>query len=270
MHNFLLWLLAKREGPCEIAFLSFFHILYLAIILSLTALLVVYLKKHPEKRNTALRHLSLTLIVLYVSDFFLQPFVSSDFTMNIDKLPFHICTLMCPVSAFAQFNPKFAKFKEPIALLAMAGSLMYLVYPGNAIGEISPFCYKILQTFIYHGVLFAWGVNTFLSEEFIPNIRNCYKALIGICMIAVWATIGNLSYNTSYLGNDDSHHYDWFFLTSSSFPFVPPYLMPLAVIAAVFGTVMCLYGFYYLYVHILNKKRAKATANAEEKTEATV
>lgn len=273
MHNFLIWLLAKREGPCEIAFLSFFHILYLAIILALTAVLVVYLKRHPEKRATALRHLSLTLIALYVSDIFLQPFVSSDFTMNIDKLPFHICTLMCPVSAFAQFNPKFAKFKEPIALLSIAGSLMYLVYPGNAIGDISPFCYKILQTFIYHGVLFAWGVNTLVSEEFVPSIRNWYKSLIGLSMVAAWATIGNFAYNTSYLGTDGLHHYDWFFLTGSSFSFIlPPYLMPFAVIAAVFGTIMCIYGLYYLYMHVQSKKNTRAAekTEAEEKTEVTV
>ena len=258
MHNFLIWLLAKREGPCEIAFLSFFHILYLAIILALTAVLVVYLKRHPEKRTTALRHLSLTLIALYVSDIFLQPFVSSDFTMNIDKLPFHICTLMCPVSAFAQFNPKFAKFKEPIALLAIAGSLMYLVYPGNAIGEISPFCYKILQTFVYHGVTMAWGYVSLSTGAIKLNIKKCYHALIVICLIALWAAFGNAAYSS------ETVHYDWFFITGSTFPFIPAALMPLCAISAVFAVVMGVYGLYYLVMHFVDKKASKSATEEKE------
>lgn len=271
MHNFLKWLLASREGPLEISFLSFFHILFLVIIVGLTIALAFYLNKHKEKMKPTLRFMVYALVALYVSDIFLQPFISDDFTMNIDKLPFHICTIMCPVVAFTEFNSKFDKFREPVAFLSIVAPLMYIVYPGNAIGDISPFCYKIIQTFVYHGLLFSWGFNTLASGQFVPNIRNCYKSLIGICLIAAWATIGNLSYNTSYLGNDpDAHHYDWFFLTGTTFPFVPPYLMPLAVITAVFGVVMCVYGLYYLYMHILNKKNAKSPEEAEEKVEATV
>ena len=134
----MIWLFKKRTEPFEIAFLNFFHILYLLIILACAIGLAYYLKSHKEKTRPALRALAYATIVLYVSDFFLQPFVSSDFTMNIDKLPFHICTVLCPILAFTEFNPKFAKFKEPVAILSIAAPLMYLVYPGNAIGEISP------------------------------------------------------------------------------------------------------------------------------------
>ncbi len=267
MYNFLIHLFESKEKPFEISFLSFFHILFLAIIVGLTILLAFYLNRHADKKKPTLRLLSYALVILYVSDFFVQPFVSSDFTMNIDKLPFHICTVLCPIVAFTEFNRKFEKFKEPVAFLAIVAPLMYIVYPGNAIGDISPFCYKIIQTFVYHGVLFSWGLNTLASGQFVPNIRNCYKSLIGICLIAAWATLGNLSYNTSYLGKDpDASHYDWFFLTGTTFPFVPPYLMPIAVIAAVFGMVMIIYGLYYWYMHILAKRAMKSEiAEAVEK-----
>lgn len=269
MHEFLVWLFAKREEPFEIAFLSFFHILFLVIIIGLTVALAFYLNKHPEKKQKALRVIAYSVVILYLGDFFIQPFFSSDFTMNIDKLPFHICTVLCPVVAFTQFNSKFEKFKEPVAILAITGPLMYLVYPGNAIGEISPFCYKILQTFIYHGLVFAWGVLTLASGQFVPRIKNWYKSLIGICLVAVWATIGNFAYNTSYLGNDPDapQHFDWFFLTGTTFPFLPPYILPFAVIAAVFGVAMCVYGIYYLYMHFYKKYMAK---KSEEKTECNV
>ena len=246
------------------------HIVYMVLIFGgIIGTWFAFKNKGAEKKEKVLRFLAYALALSYLSDFFVHEFVYGG--LNTDKLPFHICTIMCPVVAFTEFNSKFDKFREPVAILAIVAPLMYLVYPGNAIGDISPFCYKIIQTFVYHGLLFSWGFNTLASGLFVPNIRNCYKSLIGICLIAAWATIGNLSYNTSYLGNDpDAHHYDWFFLTGTTFPFVPPYLMPLAVITAVFGVVMCVYGLYYLYMHILNKKNAKSPEEAEEKVEATV
>ena len=271
MYNFLSWLFETRYGPLEIAFLNVFHILFFTIILGSTFALAFYLSKHEDKKNPTLRFIAYAIVALYISDFFIQPFMSSDFSMNIDKLPFHICTALCPIVAFTEFNSKFNKIKEPVAILAIVGPIMYLVYPGNAIGEISPFCYKILQTFIYHGMVFAWGVNTLASGQFIPHVKNCYKSLIGICCIAVWATIGNFAYNTSYLGNDpDASHFDWFFLTGSTFSFLPPYLMPLGVIAAVFSVVMCIYGIYHLYMHIYNKRKVKNAALPEEKEECKV
>ena len=272
MYKFCIWLFEEKQEPFEIAFLSFFHILYLVIIVGLTIGLAYYLARHDDKKKPTLRIIAYALVISYVADFFLQPFVSSDFTMNIDKLPFHICTVLCPVVAFTEFNKKFEKIKEPVAILAIVAPLMYLVYPGNAIGEISPFCYKIIQTFIYHGLLFCWGLNTLASGQFVPSIKNWYKSLIGIGMIAVWATLGNLMYNTSYLGNDpDASHFDWFFLTGTTFPFVPPYLMPLAVITAIFGMVMIIYGLYYAYMHMLAKHKAnKAAASEETKVECNV
>ncbi len=271
MYKFCSWLFGDREEPFEIAFLSFFHILYLVIIIGLTIALAFYLSKHGEKKKGTLRLIAYSLVVVYVADFFIQPFASSDFSMNIDKLPFHICTVLCPIAAFTEFNKRFEKIKEPVAILAVVAPLMYLVYPGSAIGEISPFCYRIIQTFVYHGLLFSWGLNTLASGQFVPNIRNWYKSLIGICLIAAWATLGNLMYNTSYLGEDGGAHYDWFFLTGTTFSFVPSYLMPFAVIAAIFGMVMIIYGLYYAYMHLYAKHIAKcALKEAEEKSKAAV
>ena len=258
MHNFLIWLLEKKEGALEIAFLNVFHILYLAIILACSIGLAFYLKSHSEKSEPVLRKLAYALVAVYVADVFLQPFVSGadDFTMNIDKLPFHLCTVLCPIVAFVQFNKKFEKFIEPVAFLAVAAPLMYLVYPGSAIGEISPFCYKILQTFIYHGILLAWAICTLASGKFTPKFKNCYKPLVLLAILAVWATFGNFAYNTAYAGGDGNHHYDWLFLTGSSFG-MSPYVMPFLSIAAIYGTTLCVYGLYFAWVKIWAKHEAK-------------
>ncbi len=267
MREFCKWLFASREEPFDISVFNIWHILYIIIIVGSTLALGYFLAKRGDndRRERTLRLLSICLTIVYIADFFIQPLYTSDYSMIVDKLPFHICTLLCPVVAFVQFNSKFEKLREPVTLLAVVAPLMYLTYPGSAIGDISPFCYKVIQTFVYHGLLFSWGVTSLMTRKLVPDIKNWYKSLIGIFMIAAWAMLGNVTYGVAWGDAGGEPHYDWFFLTGSTFPFVPEWLMPFAVIAAVFGMVMIIYGIYYLVIHILNKRAASASVNTEEK-----
>ena len=151
--------------------------------------------------------------------------------MNVDKLPFHICTLMGCLIPFAQFNKKFDKIKDVICCLSIVASLMYITYPGSAIGDVLPWCYKVVQTFVFHGLVFAWGVISLATGAIKLEFKNIWKELVAILIIIVWASFGNNAYS------NELHHYDWFFITGSTFPFVPTWLMPFAVLAAVYA--MC-------------------------------
>lgn len=262
MRNFFIWLFSD-DKPFNIDVFSFFHILYAVLIIGSTIALGVFLSKKGEKTaEKALRIIAFAIIFLYLSDFFVQPLMHGDANvggeMNIDKLPFHICTLLAPVIAFVQFNKSFERFfnmiKEPIALLAIVAPLMYITYPNGAVGDISPLCYKILQTFIYHGLVFSWGFNMLATKNVVPCIKNWWKALACIICIALWASLGNAVYI------NPEHHYDWFFLTGSSFPFVPTPLMPFAVIAAILGMVFIIYGIYYGFMAIKKKNAEKKSA----------
>ena len=168
---------------------------------------------------------------LYIADFLIMPLARTDFTIDVDKLPFHICTLLSFFVPFAQFNKKFEKIKDAIACLAILSSLMYLTYPGAAVGDLTPWCYRVLQTFLYHGVLFAWGFLSVATGEITLDFKTIWKPLVGIVMIIVWALYGSTVYSNA------DHHYDWFFVTGSTFPFIPAPLMPFAVFFAVGG--MC-------------------------------
>jgi len=126
--------------------------------------------------------------------------------------------------------------------LSIAAPLMYVVYPGSALGTESPFCYEIFQTFLYHGLLLAYGVLNLTTGTVVPNIRNSYQSLIGICLTALWAAFGNAVYSEEGWGKG----YDWFFITGKTFPFVPSAFMPFASVGAVFGTVVAVYGVYYV------------------------
>ena len=266
LREFFIWLF-KDEKPLEIDVFNFWHILYTLLIIGTTIALGFYFSKKDDKtKQKLLSILATAAVVLYLGDFFIQPLMHGDAVaggeMNIDKLPFHICTVMCPLLAFVQFNKKFAFIKEPIALLSIIGPLMYLTYPNGAVGDISPFCYKIIQTFLYHGVVFAWGFFMIATKTVIPSIKNWWKAFIIIICIALWASFGNAVYSNS------DHSYDWFFLTGSAFPFVPKPLMPFAVIFAILGMVFIIYGVYYGYLKVRN--HFKNNSSLEEKETATV
>lgn len=264
MRSFLIKLFETREEPFDITLFSFWHIFYVALIIgAIIGVGILLRNKSPEVKGRVLAALSTALVIIYLGDFFIQPLFREG-AMNVDKLPFHICTVLCPVSALVQFNRRFERFREPVAFLAIVGPLMYLTYPGTAIGTVSPFCYEIIQTFLYHGVLLAWGCLNISLGAFTPVFKNCYKSLIGICMVAAWAFIGNFTYGVPYNYTGSDPHFDWFFLTGSTFPFVPKALMPFVVIAAVFLMVLAIYGIYYLVRHIANKR---AGAPEEKKIE---
>ena len=186
MREFAIWLFSD-DKPLNIDVFSFFHIFYTGTIIILTILLGLYLSKKDEKtQNRALSIIAFATAFLYISDFFVQPLMHGDASvageMNIDKLPFHICTLLCPVLNFVQFNKTFEKLinaiREPVAVLAIVGPIMYLTYPNGAVGDISPICYKILQTFIYHGLVFAWGFNMIATKKVVLSIKRSWHALV--------------------------------------------------------------------------------------------
>ncbi|MCM1404719.1 MAG: YwaF family protein [Prevotella sp.] len=239
MRNFLTKNLGAKTGRVTIELFSVWHIMYLVLIVGAIVGVAFFIrKKAPTTQNNVLKNLALVTLALYIADFFLQPFVNGDpFALNIDKLPFHICTCMGIVAVFAQFSHH--TWLQTIAVvLAVASTALYLVYPGSALGGVTPWCYLVVQTMLYHGLLLMWGVLNLTTGAVHLQWKKIWQPLLGIIVVALWATVGNVCYNSSYLGDDGKHHWDWLFLTGSTFS-VPAYLMPLVVIALL-SAVVCL------------------------------
>lgn len=251
IRDFLISIFETREEPFDVTLYSVWHIGYVVCIFAAIIGAAIFLKgKADHVKRRTLNFVAYAIVIVYLADFFIQPLYRGG-EMDVDKLPFHICTLLCPVIAFTQFNKRFSFIKEPVAILSIISPLMYIIYPGTALGTESPFCYQIMQTFLYHGLLLAYGVLMLTTRTVVPNIRNSYKSLIGIFLTAVWASFGNLAYSEGGWGDG----FDWFFVTGSTFPFIPSWLMPLVVISCTYGMVMVVYGIYYAVMHYKNKHR---------------
>ncbi len=227
------------------------HIIYIILIAGgIVWLWYSFKNKSDDKKKQLLDILVYALVISYLTDFFMHDFVYGD-GLNMDKLPFHICTVLCPIVAFTQFNKHFKKFVEPVSFLAIVGPLMYLVYPAS-IGDGEPWCYQAVQTMFYHGVLMAWGILNIALKTFKPELKNCWKAAIGLVIITLWAKLGNTLYED----------YNWFFLEEDAFyiglvanGIIPKWVLMIATPLAVFLVVLAIYGIYYAIMKLKNKTK---------------
>lgn len=225
-----------ENSSIQIDLFDVWHILYIVLIVgSILGGGIALIKSKSERaKDIVLTVLAYLVPAVYIADFLIMPL--SRGSIDTDKLPYHICTLMGIFIPFAQFNKKFAPIKSTIACLSTVASLMYITYPGSALGGLSPWCYKIIQTFLYHGLVMAWGVISIMTDRVELNFKNIWKEAVGIVLIIVWASFGNAVYSNA------EHHYDWFFVTGSTFPFIPSWLMPFVVLCAVFGMCAIIYS----------------------------
>ena len=246
MKEFFAWLFSENTSSLQIGLFNIWHFTYWGIIFGGTLLLSLLVKSRSEKvKDRVLRIFAYLVIGFYVGDFFIMPLSDSYSGISAYKLPFNICTIMAVMVPFVQFNPKFNGVKTPVVVLSVASSLMWMCYPGTALGGQPPFCYIIFQTFMYHGFLFCWGVMNLAYGAVKLDIRKIWKEFIGILCILVWAWFGNTVYDCGY---------NWFFIETSIFPFLSDEIMPLMVVLSVFGVCLVVYGAYYGIRAICNRK----------------
>lgn len=237
MKAFFAWLFSENNSALQIGLFDAWHFLYLFIILGGSIFLALALRNRSDRaKERMLRLFAYLTIGLYVADFFIMPLSDSYDGISVYKLPFNICTIMAVLVPFVQFNPKFRPIRSAVVTLSAASSLMWMCYPGSALGGQPPFSYIIFQTFMYHGFLFAWAFLNLTLGAVQLEFRKIWKELCGILCILVWAAFGN----TIYDGEQN-----WFFIQKSIFPFLSDEIMPLMVVLSVFGVCLVIYGIYY-------------------------
>lgn len=252
MYNFMRNLLEdKDKGIFVFEAFTLCHILYfLLIIAGIVLTIYLFRNKSQEAKNKVVNTTVTIALCLYIADFFLMPF--SYGYIDVDKLPFHICTSMSIMCVLARNTKLFSKFKTSFTIMGLVGALMYLVYPAG-VAEADGYSYRIIQTVLYHGLMIAQGVFAIAFKEIELSWKTLKYDLICITVLAVWAFLGNTLYSGTLteacecvegcpnLYTVYDHSFNWFFVKHDALYIIPDdidiYIAPYAMVIVIFG--MC-------------------------------
>lgn len=240
MHQILQDLLSDRKGGPVFTCFGLYHLIYLAVILGAILTIIFLLKnKSAAAKHRATTAALYTAAGLYAADFFLMPFAYGG--IDVEKLPFHACTATCVLCVLARHNRFLGRFKDQFLLLGLLTNLIYVIYPaGVGWYQIHPLSYRVWQTLLYHGAMTAFGLFSLCLGEVKLEWRKCPRDLVFLCVMTVWALLGNTLYNGL-----DGRFFNWFFVVKDPFYILPegiaPFVMPVVMTAVMFFGEMLIY-----------------------------
>ena len=255
MYGFLSGLLSDKKGEITFSCFGIWHLLYLFVIFGAIILVILFLKNKSQTAKQRAINISVNLSFgLYIADFFLMPFAYGE--IDLEKLPFHICTAMCVMCFISRHNKFFKKFKTQFALLGLASNLIYSIYPaGVGWYQVHPLSYRVFQTLLFHGLMCAYGIFVLAFEDIHLKWKNCYKELVVIIAMTLWAMLGNALYNGT--SDEYSHNFNWFFVLRDPFYILPqsiaPYIMPFVMMMVFFTADMLIYSVCFAMNKIFKK-----------------
>lgn len=258
MYQLLNQWLSDHKGDIIFSCFGIWHLLYLLIIFGVIIVLILHLSRRDEEAGKrAIRHSIDLAFGLYIADFFLMPFAYGE--IDLEKLPFHVCTTMCVMSFLSNKISFLKRFRPSFTLLGLASNLIYLIYPaGVGWYQIHPLSYRVIQTLLFHGSMTAYGLLALSFGEVHLSLKTIHRELPVIITMVLWALVGNTLYN----GNpaDGSRLYNWSFVVQDPFYLLPekiaPYIMPFVMVLILFTADFLLYGAYFTFKSIL-RPRAK-------------
>ena len=168
--------------------------------------------------------------------------------IDLEKLPFHMCTAMSILCFLSRHSHFWGKWKTQFALLGLISNLIYVIYPaGVGWYQIHPLSYRVVQTLFFHGTMSAYGIFVLAFEDVDLKWRHCVKELRVIIAMTAWALLGNTLYNGT--AGEYSHFFNWFFVVRDPFYLLPaeisPYIMPFVMIVVIFAADLMVYGAYF-------------------------
>ena len=243
MFELLSNLLKDHKGEVIFNCFGIWHILFMILIFGGIITTVLVLKNKNQSVKDKAINLVINLVFgLYILDFFLMPLAYG--SIDIEKLPFHICTVSCVLCFLSRHNKFLEEYKLKFALLGLIGNIIYIIYPaGVGWYQIAPYSYRVIQTLLYHGLMTLYGILTLVYDDEKLEWKNCWKELIVIILITLWALLGNAVYNS------DARVYNWFFVVQDPFNILPeniaPIIMPFVMVFTIFFADILVYLSYF-------------------------
>ena len=239
MYSILRKLLEDQTGGAVFKCFDLLHCCFIVFFVAVAVLLCLYVKNKTQQiRTKIINRVVGVALGLYILDFFLMPFAYD--AINIDKLPFHVCTTMCVMCFWSRYNAFLGRFRLQFAMLGFLSNLTYLIYPAGMMWlNIHPLSYRVVQTLVFHGVMMVYGTLVLVYERREFSWKKVYKDLIVVALMAAWARLGNFLYNSS------AKMYNWFFVVQDPFNLFPattaPYIMPFFNVALFFAVALVVY-----------------------------
>lgn len=239
MYSILHDLLADKKGGEIFVLFGGWHFFYMGVVAALIAFALLRNRNREGLRMTGsgIRNAGAFLcdlgFYMYIADFFLMPFAYEE--IDIEKLPFHVCTAMCVMCYISRRSKRLKTFYPNIALLGFVSNLVYLIYPAGVMWHaVHPSSYRVIQTLLFHAIMTAGCTLTILDREYRPGFKAFWKNAVTVGAMTVWAVLGNLFYYGS-AGKYDND-FNWFFVTADPFEMIRrpegAYIMPFVTTAA--------------------------------------
>lgn len=230
-------ILCDKSGGEIFTCFGVWHFVY--IFIAVAAALAVFFavrKKTDRQKDLGCEVFIDIAFGLYMADFFLMPFAYE--YIDIEKLPFHICTAMCLACFLSRRIKALKGLSIHFALLGFISNLVYLIYPAGVMWHaVHPLCYRVVQTLLFHGVMAGYGFLMLAFRGSELGWKSLPKDLAVISGMTLWAVIGNLFYTGS--AGAYSNDFNWFFVTGDPFGIldrsVAPFIMPFVNIAVFFA-----------------------------------
>ena len=237
----------KRDGELFTLF-SGGHFFFIALFAVMLVGMILLLKgKSREFKDKATLAVIGVGFGLYILDFFLMPFAYG--VIEIEKLPFHICTLSCTLSFLSRHVGWMKKYRTHMAMLAFIANFCFLAVPAGVMWNgVTPTSYRAVQTLLFHAVCALYGLLMLIFDNDEFSWRFIYRDVIAVSAIVVWSMIGSYSYTGNVGGYN--YYFNWFFVKQDPFNIFPanlaPYIMPVFIIVAFFAVESLIYGAVYL------------------------
>lgn len=256
MYSILHQIFADQKGSTVFFCFGIWHLIYMAVIFGTIILLAgLFQKKDQNAKNGLIKAAIHLAFGMYIADLFLMPFAYGE--IDLEKLPFHMCTAMCVLSFMSHHNQLLSKYKQQFAMLGLVSNLIYVVYPaGVGWYQIHPLSYRVLQTLLFHGAMSAYGIFVLALGGGERSLKDCRKELPVIIAMTLWAILGNTLYNGT--AGNYSHMFNWFFVIRDPFYILPeniaPYVMPFVMVVVIFVADLLIYAAYFGMRKLFSKK----------------
>ncbi len=249
-------LLSDKKGSVVFTCFGAWHICYILVLAAVLFALIFYLKnKNESTRQKAIHFFIHCAFTVYIADFFFMPFAYGK--MDVEKLPFHICTAMCVMCFWSRHNSFLEKFKQQFAVLGFISNLVYFIYPAGVMWyQIHPLSYRVIQTLLFHGLMTVYGLLVLIYDDVKSGRKHYRKDLLIIVLMTLWALLGNALYTGTAHGQ--TFYFNWFFVLQDPFSMFPEqiarFIMPPLNIALFFAVEMLVYKFLPIGKHDSRKR----------------